>query len=242
MRHQPALDTEGGADSLALEPLGAAAEDLLEVARILLDLPRQLHLVAEVVVDDPLIPEERRGVHVVVPFAGENRMGIGRRGVEGNPPVAGEVDFHPAMRVAGAHHKVLADAVVRPRLKSIHQPRGHIQRTQHHGHGGGEILAVAGLGAKEEAPDRIRRLDFGRVQRILEIAAQVGLDSGGAIVVIGGGSGKGTCQFADARVQGVRQAEIHQPDLVRILGGGFAQVPARKEDRCRKSRRTRTAR
>ena len=57
-----------------LKPLEAAAKDLLEVARILFDLPRQLHLVAEVVVDDPLIPEERRGVNVVVPFAGKNGM------------------------------------------------------------------------------------------------------------------------------------------------------------------------
>ena len=190
MRHQPAFDAEGVADSLALEPLGAAAEDLLEVARVLLDLPRQLHLVAEVVVDDPLIPEERRGVNVVVPFAGKNGMRIGGRGVKGNPSVAGEVDFHPAMRVAGANHKILADAVVSPRLKSIHQPRGNIQRAQHHRHGRGEILAVAGLGAEQKAPHGVFRLDGGRVECVLEIVAQVGLDGGGAVVIIGGGSGK----------------------------------------------------
>ena len=223
-----------------LKPLEAAAKDLLEVARILLDLPRQLHLVAEVVVDDPLIPEERRGVNVVVPFAGQNGMGIGRRGIEGNPPVAGEVDFHPAMRVAGAHHKVLADAVVRPRLKSIHQPRGDIQRAQHHRHGGGEILAVAGLGPEEEAPHGVFRLDGGRVQGVLEIVAQVGLDGGGAVIVIGGGSGKGASQFADARVDlcaagGDRPGES-RPDT----GWGRCAVPAREGGRHRKPRRTRT--
>src|SRR5208282_6806268 len=89
------------------------------VADGVLGVQGQANLLSLAVVNHPFAPGHVEPVPVESQAAKrEFGLGAGRgRGVEGNPSVIREVDFHPAMRVAAAHDVESATSLYSPRRK-----------------------------------------------------------------------------------------------------------------------------
>ena len=104
------LEPEGISDRAGLEGLEATVDGLVKEARLLLDVACQLHLPAEIVIDDPLAPKKAGRIQVVVERAPRRArlVWVGGSRVEGNPAEAVEINLHPTVGVARAHHIVVA--------------------------------------------------------------------------------------------------------------------------------------
>src|SRR5580700_3076462 len=100
-RHQQA---DGLALFFAVVMLGVIAP----IARCALEVAREINLVAEIVIDDPLAPGELKPV----PIQGEPReesisLSISRRsGIESDPAIRGEIRFDPSVSIARADNVV----------------------------------------------------------------------------------------------------------------------------------------
>src|SRR5947209_19128173 len=82
-------------------------------------------LMGKVVVDHPLAPERRHGIHVKhepVPL-GMNLRIAGGCGIEGEPSFAGDIGIDPGMSVAGPHNVLASDVDTPVSCKSVHQAR-----------------------------------------------------------------------------------------------------------------------
>src|ERR1700682_5953817 len=100
----------------------------------------------KVVPDHPFAPSDLQPIGIL-PEAGKEISGVlwrGGRGIEYLPFVSWKIDFHPAVRVAGANDVVAAQVVVLARQEAVHLARGNAQCSQHDGHRGSEILAMSG--------------------------------------------------------------------------------------------------
>src|SRR5271155_1142967 len=102
------------ADGLALFFAIVMLRAIAPIARGVLEVAREINLVREIVIDDPLAPGELKPV----PIQGEPRekstsFSISRRsGIESDPAIPGEVGFDPGVGVAGANDVVAAEVVV----------------------------------------------------------------------------------------------------------------------------------
>src|SRR3984957_17083713 len=121
------------------------------IARGVLEVAREINLVREIVIDDPLAPGELKPV----PIQGEPReeatsFSISRRsGIESDPAIRGKIGFDPGVGVAGADNVIAAEVVVFSGQKSADVTRGNSEAAQHDGHGGGEIFAVSGAAGEK---------------------------------------------------------------------------------------------
>ena len=90
MRHQPVFDPISQTDHLFLQAIDALRELLPKLPGLLLDILCQAYLVGEIVVDDPLTPEEAEGVDVIVEGAGWDGFGSAGVGSKGIQPYCGK--------------------------------------------------------------------------------------------------------------------------------------------------------
>src|SRR5688572_20239227 len=78
----------------------------------------------------------------------------GRGGIGRNPAVAGEIDLHPRVRIVLRHREELTEFIPRAAEKAVDVARRHAAGAQQDGHGGGEVLAMAGAALEEEMIER----------------------------------------------------------------------------------------
>src|SRR5258708_37004645 len=81
-------------------------------------------------------------------------------GIEGLPPVAGEIGLDPGVGVFGADDVVTGKVVEFVAAESVDHAGRYSKSAQHDCHGGGEILAVTLIPFKQEIADRIFDCDF----------------------------------------------------------------------------------
>src|SRR5262249_36530855 len=85
------------------------------------------------------------------------------------------------MRVAAADDVGIRDVVVFAKQKAVDVARGDSERADHHGHGRGEVRAVAGAAAEQKVGERVFRWRVRLRERVTEAAAQVHLNGGSLI-------------------------------------------------------------
>ena len=139
----------GGAPGEPVEP---------ELAAGLLHLVRQHQLPAQVIADNPLLPECVGGVGVqgqLRPKRLPERIRIRRRGIECRPAVVGHVSLHPTVGVRGADHVESGNRIESAALKAGHQARGNTYRAEHDRHRGCKVLAVSLLPREQKIGQRI---------------------------------------------------------------------------------------
>ena len=149
-----------------------------------------------------------------------------RRGIEGNPAIAREKNFHPRMRVAGAHDPVAAYVVVFSGQKSAHVARGNANRPQHHGHGRRKKFAMSGAPGEKKIGQRVIGLRAVQVQGVLKVALQVQLDRHGFVILSGRLDRDLLRQLFDSRVQ-LGQLQIRVKDWLRKINRRDPQVGRR---------------
>ena len=156
------------------------------IVRRLLQIFRQRNLVREIVIDDPFAPCKLEPVPVKPEARKESVVGpISRRsGIKSDPAVARKINFHPGVRVAFAHDVVAADVVEFAGKESAHVPRGNAERTQHHRHRRGEILAMSRAANEEEIGERVCLPRAAQIQCVGVARLQVPLDIRGLVVFI----------------------------------------------------------
>ena len=146
--------------------------------------------------------------------------------LEVDPPVAGEVDLDPAVAVQVAHHVHSRVAVVLARRVAGGQARGHANRPQHYRHGGGVVVAVAGLRLEQEVVHAVRARG-GRVDALgidEPVAAQELLNRYRLVQRSLGVYRDALGQVAYSLRQVRRQGQVVVPDEAVVVGAGFPQV------------------
>src|SRR5208283_2524682 len=188
------------------------------------DISRQLDLMREVVVDDPLVPVELKPIDIEAQ-PGKQAGGVSRAwrsGVEGHPAGTRKVRFHPTVRVAGADDVVAGEVVVFAREESVDFAGGNANCAQHDGHRGSEVLAVARAGLEEEMSQGIVAGFALQDQRVSEIVAQVAFHGQRFVERIARGCGDAPGEFRNAWIECVWKLEVSVENLPGIDGAGGA--------------------
>ena len=147
-------------------------------------------LALEVVLEDPVLPEEVGGVDPVGELGEERGVGgtaADGRGVEGGPAVVGDPGFDPAMGVGGGDDVPAADGIKGAALEAGDDAGGDAEGAEHDGEGGGEVFAVAFLAVEEEVGDGVRLGGGGEFEGVFEIGLEPHFEAAGD----GGFCGKG---------------------------------------------------
>src|SRR5262245_54061903 len=143
--------------ALALLSLEPDARGFAPIARPPLHILREDHLVAEVVAHYPLVPHERHPIRVLFQTRKNPRRPRRSRWrrVEDLPAVAGKIDFHPTVRITGAHDIVATEVVVFAGKEAVDFARRDAEGSQQNGHSRSEVLAMAGSRHKKKMRQRI---------------------------------------------------------------------------------------
>ncbi len=81
------------------------------------------------------------------------------------------------MRIARAHDVVAGEIVVLARKEPVHFTRRNAQRSNHDGHGRGEVFAMSRARFEQEVPQRILAGFSRQVQGVGVARTQVALDA-----------------------------------------------------------------
>src|SRR5438477_2524843 len=106
----------------------------------------------------------------------------GRRGVECDPAIFGEIDFYPGMSIAPADDVSLIQVIVFTAAKTVYHARRYPQGAQHNDHGTGKVLTVPFFTLKKEVSQRIG-FHARQLQRVTNILPQVRLYGLGAAII-----------------------------------------------------------
>jgi hypothetical protein len=90
------------------------------------------------------------------------------------------------MRVLGANDVVSRDVVEFVATESVDHSRRDADRAEHHGHGRGEIFAMSLLTYEKKISNRIAHGSTRQFERVSEAGAEVALDGGGLVEIVGG--------------------------------------------------------
>src|ERR1700691_2760766 len=105
------------------------------------------------------------------------------------------------MRVTGPHYILTGEVVKLAAAEPGHDARRNSQGTQHHGHGTGEILAVAFLSLEEKIRQRILRQSSGQFQGVSEVGLEILFESDGFVVIAGSVRGDVAGQLRDTGIE-----------------------------------------
>src|SRR5208283_2983979 len=143
------------------------------------DISRQLDLMREVVVDDPLVPVELKPIDIEAQ-PGKQAGGVSRAwrsGVEGHPAGTRKVRFHPTVRVAGAAlEEEMSEGIVAGFALQVQRVSEIVAQVTFHNHGLVEWIARG----RSDAPGKFRNALI-ECARKLEVSVQnlLGIDGAG---------------------------------------------------------------
>ncbi len=139
---------------------------------------------------------------------GDGAIGA-RSGLEGNPPGRGEPRFRPGVRIL-VGDQIAAVGLSGPRNEADHNPGGDAERSQQHGHRGGELLTVTTSGLEQELGQSPVLGRGSAVEVVDEVGVvQVVLDRHSLLVAVRAGRCYVTGEFSDPRVGVGRQLRVN---------------------------------